>query len=106
MRLRRSEGSSETLTSPRRSNGLRAAVSVVRSIASRDATGPMDGGSGRFSEINNENWPFVSSNGRNASSKRRARRRAARWTCRQRQQSRTKSVVSYGSFLGLDTKTD
>jgi hypothetical protein len=46
---------------------------------------------------------LVRLNGRNASSKRRASARAARCTCRQRQWSRTSSVVAYGSRLGLDT---
>jgi hypothetical protein len=91
------------LTNPRRSSGFNAAVSVVRSIASKDATGPMGGGSGRFRDIKSENCPFVSPNGRNTSSKRRANARAARCTWRQRQQSRTKSVVSYGSVFTLDT---
>lgn len=103
IRLRRSAGSGEIFSSPRCSSGFKAAVSVVRSIASSDATGRIDGGSGRFSDINSENCPFVSSNGRSASSNRRARARAARCTCRHRQQSRTRSVVSYGSTGALDT---
>jgi hypothetical protein len=53
---------------------------VVRSIASKDATAAIAGGSGRFSDISNENCPFVRSRGRRASSKRRARARAARCT--------------------------
>ncbi len=109
MRLLRSAGSGVIWTNLRRSSGLSAAVSVVRSMASSEATGPIGGGSGRFSDISRENCPLVSPNGRRASSKRRARARAARWTCRQRQQSRTISVVSKGSSgsgLGLDTAPD
>ena len=102
-RLRRSAGSGAIFTSPRRSRGLSAAVNVVRSIASREATGPIGGGSGRFSDMRRENCPLVRSNGRSTSSKRRARTRAARCTCKQRQQSRTNKVVSYGSFFPLDT---
>ena len=103
-RLRRLDGSGAIFTRPRRSRGLSAAVSVVRSMAKREATGPIAGGSGRLSETSRENWPLVSSNGRNASSKRRARTRAARCTCKQRQQSRTSRVVSYGSCFPLDTR--
>jgi len=77
-RLRRSAGSFRTLTRPRRCSGFRAAVSVVRSMASREATGPIGGGSGRLRDISKENCPFVSPWGRSASSKRRARTRAAR----------------------------
>lgn len=55
MRVRRSDWSLNIFTNPRRSSGFRAAVKVVRSIASRDATGPIDGGSGRFSDIKREN---------------------------------------------------
>jgi len=40
MRLRRSDGSCDISTNPRRSRGFNAAVNVVRSIASKDATGP------------------------------------------------------------------
>ena len=80
MRLRRSPGSGEIFTSPRRSNGFNAAVNVVRSIASREATGPIGGGMGRLSDIKRENCPLVSPNGRNASSNRRASERAARCT--------------------------
>ena len=50
---------------------------MVRSIASSAATLPIVGGSGRFSDINNENWPCVRPSGRNTSSKRRANPRAA-----------------------------
>jgi hypothetical protein len=80
IRLRRSAGSGEIFTSPRCSSGFKAAVSVVRSIESNDATGRIDGGSGRLSDINSENCPFVSSNGRKASSNLRASARAARCT--------------------------
>lgn len=104
MRLLLSTGSCDNLTSPRRSSGFRAAVTVVRSIARSDAIGPMAGGSGRFSDMRSENCPLVSPKGRSASSKRRARARAARCTCRQRQRSRTKIVVSYGSAFSLDTR--
>jgi hypothetical protein len=79
-RLRRSPGSAATITNPRRSNGFNAAVNVVRSIVSKDATAAIAGGSGRFSDISNENCPFVRSSDRSASSKRRARARAARCT--------------------------
>src|SRR5262245_54382768 len=54
-RLRLSSLSTETFTSLRRSRGLRTAVNVVRSIASKAATLPMVGGSGRFSDISREN---------------------------------------------------
>ena len=67
-----------TLTSSRRCSGLSAAVSVVRSMDSSDATDPMLGGSGRFSAIIIENCPLVMPSGRSASSKRRASARAAR----------------------------
>jgi hypothetical protein len=40
----------------------------------------MAAGSGLFSDISRENWPLVSLTGRSASSKRRARTLAARWT--------------------------
>ena len=46
-------------TRPRRSNGLSAAVSVVRSIASSDATDPIPAGFGRFNDISKENCPLV-----------------------------------------------
>jgi hypothetical protein len=59
---------------------LRAAVNVVRSIPSKEATVPMSGGLGRFKDIISENWPLVSPIGRNASSKRRASALAARCT--------------------------
>ena len=67
-RLRRSPGSAATVTNPRRSNGFNAAVNVVRSIASKDATAAIAGGSGRFNDISNENCPFVRSSDRSASS--------------------------------------
>jgi len=79
-RLRRSPESVATVTNPRRCNGFKAAVNVVRSIANKDATAVMAGGSGRFSDISNENCPFVRSRDRSASSKRRARALAARCT--------------------------
>jgi hypothetical protein len=55
LRLRRSAGSGLILTRPRRCSGLSAAVKVVRSMASSDATGPIPGGSGRFNDISKEN---------------------------------------------------
>jgi hypothetical protein len=79
-RLRRSAVPVVTVTNPRRSNGFNAAVNVVRSIASKDATSAIAGGSGRFSDISNENCPFVRFSDRSASSKRRAKARAARCT--------------------------
>ena len=78
-RARPSVGSGVILTRPRRWRGLRAAVRVVRSIASSDATAAMPVGSGRLRDIMSENWPFVRSRGRSASSKRRASALAARW---------------------------
>ena len=66
------------LTRARRSKGLRAAVKVVRSIASSDATAAIAGGFGRFNDIMSENCPFVRPSGRSASSKRRASALAAR----------------------------
>jgi hypothetical protein len=92
-RPRRSTGSAMIRTSPRRRKGLRAAVNVVRSIASSDATAFIPGGSGRFRDTMSENCPLVSPTGRSASSKRRASARAVRCTCRQRQQSRIRCVV-------------
>ena len=85
IRFRRSEGFWEILTNPRRSKGFKAAVRVVRSMASREATGPIGGGSGRFNDISRENCPLVSPKGRRTSSNRRAKARAARCTWRQRQ---------------------
>ena len=79
-RLRRSAGPALTFTKPRRSNGFRAAVNVVRSIPRSDATAPISGGCGRFSDIISENCPLVSPIGRSASSKRRASALAARCT--------------------------
>jgi hypothetical protein len=55
IRLRRSPGSLVTLTNPRRSNGFNAAVNVVRSMASKDATSAIAGGSGRFNDMSKEN---------------------------------------------------
>jgi hypothetical protein len=48
-------------------------------MASKDATEPMLGGSGRFSDIIVEYCPLVRPSGRSASSNRRASARAARW---------------------------
>lgn len=101
MRLRRSAESTCILSKPRRANGFRAAVNVVRSIPSSDATAPKSGGSGRFSDIISENCPLVSPIGRSASSKRRASALAARCTCRHRQASRTASVVANVGFTAL-----
>ena len=101
-RPRRSAGSLATVTRPRRWSGLSAAVSVVRSMASRVATDASPAGSGRLSDIMRENWPLVRPMGRSASSKRRASARAARCTCRQRQQSRTRRVASKGTRVSLD----
>ena len=50
----------------------RLAVSVVRSITSSAAIEPIDGASGRLSDVSNENWPLVRPSGDKASSKRRA----------------------------------
>ena len=69
---------------PGPTNGMRAAVNVVLSISSSDATAPMSGSSGRLRDIINENCPLVSPLGRSASSERRASALAARCTCRQR----------------------
>jgi hypothetical protein len=63
---------------PRRCSGFRAALKVVRSIASNDATAPIAGASGRFKDIIRENCPLVRPSGRSALSKRRASVRAAR----------------------------
>ena len=63
---------------------MRAAVNVVLSISSSDATAPMSGSSGRLRDIINENCPLVSPLGRSASSEHRASALAARCTCRQR----------------------
>jgi hypothetical protein len=68
------------LIRPRRRSGFRAAVKVVLSIASNEATAPISGGSGRFKDIINENCPLVRPSGRSALSKRRASIRAARCT--------------------------
>jgi hypothetical protein len=99
---RRSEGSVATVSRPRRSSGLMAAVRVVRSMPRREETDAMLADSGRLSDIRRENWPLVRPIGRSASSKRRASARAARCTCRQRQQSRTRRVVSKGMTGVLD----
>ena len=51
---------------------------IVRSIDRSDATDPMPGGSGRFSDIIIEYCPLVRPSGRSAWSKRRASALAAR----------------------------
>ena len=79
-RPRPSAGSGVILSRPRRRKGLRAAVKVVRSIASSEAAAAIPGGFGRFRDINRENCPFVRPSGRSASSKRRASALAARCT--------------------------
>jgi|HubBroStandDraft_2_1064218.scaffolds.fasta_scaffold07257_2 hypothetical protein len=79
-RPRPSSGSAVILSRPRRRKGLRAAVKVVRSIASSKATAAIPGGFGRFRDISRENCPFVRPSGRKASSKRRASALAARCT--------------------------
>lgn len=80
IQLRRSAGLTVIVSKRRRCNGLRAAVRVVRSIPSSDATALMSGGSGRFRDIISENCPLVSAIGRSAPSKRRASALAARCT--------------------------
>src|SRR5262249_1088494 len=77
-------------------------VSVVRSMASKDATEEMLGGSGRLSDIIVEYCPLVRPSGRSASSKRRASARAARCRWRHRHVSRTKSVVAKGTSPAFD----
>jgi hypothetical protein len=79
-RPRPSAGSAVTLTRRRRHKGFRAAVKVVRSMASSKATAAIPDGFGRFRDIISENWPFVRPIGRSASSKRRASALAARCT--------------------------
>ena len=79
-RARLSSWSGLILIRLRRCSGLRAAVNVVRSIASNDATDPIVGASGRFNDIISENCPLVRPSGRCAVSKRRASARAARCT--------------------------
>jgi hypothetical protein len=101
-RARRSAGSTLILSRARRCRGLRAAVKVVRSMASTDATASIPGGSGRFRDIMSENCPFVRPSGRNASSKRRASALAARCTWRHRQESRTICVVSREGLATID----
>jgi hypothetical protein len=76
-RPRRSAGSAVILTKLRRCRGFRAAVKVVRSIARSEATAVIPGGLGRFKESSKENCPCVRPMGRSASSKRRAKARAA-----------------------------
>jgi len=79
-RARWSSWSVVILIKRRRCSGFKAAVKVVRSIASNRATAPMAGASGRFKDIINENCPLVRPSGRSALSKRRASARAARCT--------------------------
>ena len=79
-RARRSSRFGVILISLRRRSGFSAAVKVVRSIASNDATAPIVGPSGRFKDIISENCQLVRPSGRNALSNRCARARAARWT--------------------------
>jgi hypothetical protein len=79
---------------PGLSNGFRAAVNGVRSIARKDATAAIAGGWGGFNDIGSENYPLVRPTDRSASSKRRAGALAARCPCRQRQQSEAKDVAS------------
>ena len=97
-RLRRSVWSALILSKPRRCNGLRAAVKVVRSIPSSDATAPIAGGSTRFSAITSENCPLVSPIGRSASSKGRGCALTAGGASRHRQASRTASAVAIVGF--------
>ncbi len=59
-RLRRSSGSAATVTNPGLSNGFRAAVYLVRSIATKDATAAIAGGWGRFSDISSESFHWSS----------------------------------------------
>jgi hypothetical protein len=79
-RTRWSRRSVVILIRRRRCSGFRAAVKVVRSITSNDATAPIVGASGRFKDIISENCPLVIPSGRSALSKRRASARAARCT--------------------------
>jgi hypothetical protein len=51
-------------TSPRRSSGFTAAVSVEASIARKGARRPIGGGAGRFSATISENCPLASPKGR------------------------------------------
>jgi len=79
-RVRWSSWSVVILIRLRRRSGFSAAVRVVRSIASNDATAPIVGASGRFKDIISENCPFVRPSGRSTLSKCRASARAARCT--------------------------
>ena len=54
--LPRSPGSAATVTNPGLPNGFRAAVNLVRSIATKDATAAIAGGWGRFSDVSSENF--------------------------------------------------
>jgi hypothetical protein len=102
-RVRLSASSILTFTRPRRSSGFKFAVNVVRSIASKADTLPMLGASSRLSDIKSENCPFVRPSGCSTASKRRATARAARCKCRQRQVSRTSTVIAKGRCCSLDT---
>ena len=55
-RLCRSSGLAATVTNPGLSNGCRAAVNLVRSIATKDATAAIAGGWGRFGDISSESF--------------------------------------------------
>ena len=79
-RARWSPWSVVILIRPRCRSGFRAAVKVVRSIASNEATAPIVGASVRFKDTISENCPFVRPSGRSALSKHRASARAARST--------------------------
>jgi hypothetical protein len=79
-RARWSSWSVVTLIRLWRCSGFSAAVKVVRSIASKEATAPIVGASGRFKDTISENCPLVRPSGRSALSKRRASVRAARST--------------------------
>jgi hypothetical protein len=79
-RARRSFQFAVILIKRRRCSGFRAAVKVVRSIASNVATDPMVGAAGRFKDIMSENCPWVRPSGRKAVSNCRASARAARCT--------------------------
>jgi len=84
-RMRRSLGSGTTFSKLRLERVFTAAVRVVRSMPSSWATelmvaGGTPGMSGRLRLMRSENWPLLMPAGLRASSKRRARARAARWT--------------------------
>jgi hypothetical protein len=69
--------------------GLRLAVKVVLFNASSVATLPRSGGSGLSSDMRRENCPLAMPAGSSATSKQRARARAALWACKDWQMSRT-----------------